>query len=516
MPTIQNRRATAAQWAAANPVLAAGELGFELDTNKVKIGDGLTAWRAVDYLVGEQTAPGFEVPVGFRGLARLPMPDIRRGGNDVKGDLVLDSLRPPAQATYYTASTATSTGTGTKDDPATLANIYLKEDVGTIRFLPGEYFRNHMGAMPDKALNWIADAPGVYLTGWNAPGSTVWTLASGHIYKTSRSATHSVVDVVNKTSWGDFTVYTKRNTVEEIVNPGEWAIVGSDVYVWCLQNLDLSNLVNRVNIRLQLSVTAGVAALNKTQYVEGIEMWGCSSGNSNVNAGLASYAGGLLIAKDCKVKYNVNDNGAYTKGGDAIFINVEVSSNAMDGFNYHDTQYLGGEFIEINCKAHHNGMPSVGATSIGTNNASTAHEAVTGIRVGGVYEHAAGPVVADVNKAHTWNLGCYAGGQAPGISMSSSQDNSWRVSATDHDDDPAQMWLDTCSSALAAAAYRSDALGKIWTTRCAEANLTRLYPGTVTYEYETSPSDFDAIASIVEEGRLSRLALDARYARVNV
>lgn len=53
MPTIQNRRATAAQWTAANPVLAAGEIGFELDTNKVKVGDGLKAWAALAYLVDE-------------------------------------------------------------------------------------------------------------------------------------------------------------------------------------------------------------------------------------------------------------------------------------------------------------------------------------------------------------------------------------------------------------------------------------------------------------------------------
>lgn len=53
MPTIQNRRATAAQWTAANPVLAAGELGFELDTNSAKIGDGLTPWETLPYLSDE-------------------------------------------------------------------------------------------------------------------------------------------------------------------------------------------------------------------------------------------------------------------------------------------------------------------------------------------------------------------------------------------------------------------------------------------------------------------------------
>lgn len=53
MPTIQNRRATASQWTAANPVLAAGELGFELDTNRIKIGDGLKSWTALTYFSEE-------------------------------------------------------------------------------------------------------------------------------------------------------------------------------------------------------------------------------------------------------------------------------------------------------------------------------------------------------------------------------------------------------------------------------------------------------------------------------
>lgn len=42
---IQNRRGTAAAWAAQNPVLADGELGFETDTKIVKLGDGVTAWN---------------------------------------------------------------------------------------------------------------------------------------------------------------------------------------------------------------------------------------------------------------------------------------------------------------------------------------------------------------------------------------------------------------------------------------------------------------------------------------
>lgn len=40
---------TAAQWLLLNPVLLKGELGFESDTRKFKIGDGVTAWEYLPY-----------------------------------------------------------------------------------------------------------------------------------------------------------------------------------------------------------------------------------------------------------------------------------------------------------------------------------------------------------------------------------------------------------------------------------------------------------------------------------
>ena len=49
---IKFRRDTAANWTAEDPVLALGEPGFEQDTNKLKIGDGETAWSGLDYASG--------------------------------------------------------------------------------------------------------------------------------------------------------------------------------------------------------------------------------------------------------------------------------------------------------------------------------------------------------------------------------------------------------------------------------------------------------------------------------
>lgn len=50
---MQQRRGTAEQWELINPVLASGEIGFETDNNRFKLGDGTTAWLSLPYFVDE-------------------------------------------------------------------------------------------------------------------------------------------------------------------------------------------------------------------------------------------------------------------------------------------------------------------------------------------------------------------------------------------------------------------------------------------------------------------------------
>jgi len=46
---IQFRRGTAAEWSTSNPILAAGELGYEIDTASFKLGDGTLSWDSLAY-----------------------------------------------------------------------------------------------------------------------------------------------------------------------------------------------------------------------------------------------------------------------------------------------------------------------------------------------------------------------------------------------------------------------------------------------------------------------------------
>lgn len=53
---MQQNGQTAAQWASANPVLAAREFGVETDTRRIKVGDGTTVWNSLPYLAGSTRA----------------------------------------------------------------------------------------------------------------------------------------------------------------------------------------------------------------------------------------------------------------------------------------------------------------------------------------------------------------------------------------------------------------------------------------------------------------------------
>lgn len=54
---LQIRRDTEANWSSANPVLSSGELAWESDTNKMKIGDGSTAYNSLAYFTQGPTGP---------------------------------------------------------------------------------------------------------------------------------------------------------------------------------------------------------------------------------------------------------------------------------------------------------------------------------------------------------------------------------------------------------------------------------------------------------------------------
>lgn len=122
---IRLRRGTAAQWDAVDPVLRAGEPGFETDSGKHKIGDGERAWSALPYFLDE---PALE-----RWHEGLDPAVVTPGA----GGLVV----------YVTDQTYGATGDGSTDDTAAIqAAIDATPSGGVCWFPPGTYLVQSAGA----------------------------------------------------------------------------------------------------------------------------------------------------------------------------------------------------------------------------------------------------------------------------------------------------------------------------------------------------------------------------------
>ncbi len=130
---IQYRRGTAAQWTSVNPVLAQGEPGYEYDTGKFKVGNGVDNWNTLPYSSGTQgpigptgaTGPvgpagpqglvGPTGPIGPQGPTGLTGPTGAtgpQGPQGVKGDTGDTGPQGPIGLTGPTGATGATGATG--------------------------------------------------------------------------------------------------------------------------------------------------------------------------------------------------------------------------------------------------------------------------------------------------------------------------------------------------------------------------------------------------------------------
>ena len=145
---IQLRRGTAAQWTAANPTLAAGELAAETDTGKFKIGNGSTAWTSLAYSSGTPGAAGGVSSVGGTGTVSgltLTGTVTSTGNLTLGGTLALGALAttgtagglsgtPAVAVAAITCTTITASGaiTSTGNVTAYYSDDRLKTRLGAI------------------------------------------------------------------------------------------------------------------------------------------------------------------------------------------------------------------------------------------------------------------------------------------------------------------------------------------------------------------------------------------------
>lgn len=100
---IQLRRGTAAAWTSANPVLSIGEVGWETDNKRFKVGDGSSDWDSLSYAAGNVSITNV--------LGTVPLRDSTDGGFAM-GTLTATAIDlSQGNLTNFKASTNTQSGT---------------------------------------------------------------------------------------------------------------------------------------------------------------------------------------------------------------------------------------------------------------------------------------------------------------------------------------------------------------------------------------------------------------------
>lgn len=112
---IQFRRDTASAWTSANPILSQGEAGYEYDTGRFKVGNGLTPWNSLAYSSGVTgpTGPSVTGPTGPTGAAStVTGPTGQQGPQGPTGAQGIQGPTGPTGATGATGPTGSVGPTG--------------------------------------------------------------------------------------------------------------------------------------------------------------------------------------------------------------------------------------------------------------------------------------------------------------------------------------------------------------------------------------------------------------------
>lgn len=160
MTHINQRRDTAINWTAADPVLHLGEVGWETDTRKAKLGDGSTAWTALPYIVeGEVTSVN-----GMQGVVVLDKGDIGLGNVDNTPDAGKPVSTAQQAALDLKAPLASPALTGNPTAPTPTVGDN-DTSIATTAFVQGE-----LAAAPSGLLEIVEFTAGGSFTKASYPG----------------------------------------------------------------------------------------------------------------------------------------------------------------------------------------------------------------------------------------------------------------------------------------------------------------------------------------------------------
>ena len=240
---MQQRRGTAAQWTAANPILAAGEIGFETDTSKFKMGNGSSTWSALQYF-----ANAAELAAVIDGA-----PDLLNTLNELAAAMGDD----PAFITNHTTATTNVHGIASTSALATTAAVNTAISISAGASAQDATTKANSAQAAGIAA---ADAASAAAAAASGAASTVATALTTHTADTTDI--HGIVDtaLLSTKSYADTAassaVSTHASDTTAVHGIADTSLLATTVYA------DAAVAVE--NTARVAAVTAAVAALTKS------------------------------------------------------------------------------------------------------------------------------------------------------------------------------------------------------------------------------------------------------------
>jgi hypothetical protein len=154
---LQVRRDTAANWTTANPTLSAGEIGYETDTGKFKIGNGSTVWASLVHFEAGAGGGGGGSDTAAQILAKLVTVD--GSGSGLDADLLRGTTPSATGLSILAGASAAAVrsilGLGAV---ALLSSIAIADVTGLQTALDGKSATGHTHAASDITSGTIAAA----------------------------------------------------------------------------------------------------------------------------------------------------------------------------------------------------------------------------------------------------------------------------------------------------------------------------------------------------------------------
>lgn len=144
---------TAAIWTANNPLLQRGEIGSEIDTGKLKIGDGVTYWNDLGYVAASEIA--------FADITGTPDDNVAlKNALDAKQDVLtegtgidIDSTNVISNTGVRSIATGTTNGTISVNTGGTSAEVAVYGLGSAAYTSSGDYATAAQGILADNAAN---------------------------------------------------------------------------------------------------------------------------------------------------------------------------------------------------------------------------------------------------------------------------------------------------------------------------------------------------------------------------